>query len=305
MADPTSRALELLSLLQTHRHWRGEELALRLAVSERTLRRDVDRLRALGYPVDAPTGPEGGYRLGAGAQIPPLLIDHEEAVALAVALRLLAQTPIEGIEDTSARLMSKLEHVLPDRLRRRAEAAFGHVSVVGWTGERPLVAAATLTVVAEGCQDHVEIGFDYSSAGGEQTRRIAQPHRLVTVGQRWYLLAWDVRRDDWRTFRVDRMSEARVLGARFTPREPPGGDAAAFVASRLRPQTTTFRATVLVEHESEPGDATELVLEEASATWLATRVLMLAMEGAVTVIEADAEVRSALQAASQLSFRPD
>ena len=313
MSDPTARALDLLSLLQTHRHWRGPELAERLGVSERTLRRDVDRLRNLGYPVDAVPGPDGGYRLAVGAHLPPLVMDDDEAVALAVALRTLTSSPISGIEDTSLRLLSKFEHVLPDRLRQRVEAAFANVSVVAWAGEAAEVSAAVLTTLAEGCQDRVEVGFDYEAHDATRSRRLVHPHRLVTVGRRWYLLAWDVRRTDWRTFRVDRIDSARVLGGRFEPHPIPGGDAAAFVTERLHQDVTEFVIRLRVDGVGDELDRrcrmagarvvdrgldhAELELTDRAADWLAVRTLSLAMSGPVAVVHASDEVAEALRRA--------
>jgi predicted DNA-binding transcriptional regulator YafY len=247
MSDPTARVLELLSLLQTHRFWPGRELADRLQVSDRTLRRDVDRLRALGYPVDATPGVAGGYRLAAGSHMPPLLLDDEEAVAIAVGLRAAAGAAVAGIEETSVRAMAKLEQVLPDRLRRRVTAVHGTVVALRWgSNGGPQVDPSALAVIGQACRDHEEIRFEYQRRDGEASRRLVEPHQLVSTGRRWYLLAWDVRREDWRTFRVDRLTEARLAGGRFTPRAIPGGDAAAFVARSISNMPTRFRVEVLV-----------------------------------------------------------
>ena len=216
--DPTGRALQLLSLLQTHRLWRGSELADRLDVTERTVRRDVDRLRGLGYPVDATPGIDGGYRLAAGAHLPPLVFDDEEAVAVAVGLRAAAGAAITGIEDTSVRALAKIEQVLPDRLRRRVSALGANVSPLGWGhGDVGVVDPDALSILASACRDHEEVRFDYQRRDGDNSRRLVEPHRLVTADRRWYLVAWDLRRTDWRTFRLDRLRDTRLAGRRFVP----------------------------------------------------------------------------------------
>ena len=244
MADPTARTLRLLSLLQTHRFWPGAELAERLEVSPRTLRRDIDRLRELGYPVDATPGVAGGYRLAAGSHMPPLLLDDDEAVAIAVGLRVAAGAALVGIDDIALGALAKLEQVLPDRLRRRVSALHGNVAVLRWDQPETLVDPETLAVLAQACRDHEEVRFDYQRRDGERARRLARPHPLVSVGRRWYLVAWDARRDDWRTFRVDRVVEPRLAGVRFAPLELPGGDAAEYVSSSLRSAPMAHRAVV-------------------------------------------------------------
>ncbi|NOY54877.1 MAG: YafY family transcriptional regulator [Actinobacteria bacterium] len=232
--DPTQRALQLLSLLQTHRLWRGAELAERLEVTERTIRRDVDRLRDLGYPVDATPGRDGGYRLAAGAHLPPLVLDDDEAVAVAVGLRAAAGAAIGGIEDTSVRALAKIEQLLPDRLRRRVSALHASVVSLRWPhGDDGVVDPDALSVLASACRDHEEVRFDYQRRDGDGSRRLVEPHQLVTAGRRWYLVAWDLRRTDWRTFRLDRLSSAQLAGVRFAPRNIPGGDGAAFVAASI------------------------------------------------------------------------
>jgi len=231
--DPTGRALRLLSLLQTHRLWRGSELAERLEVTERTVRRDVDRLRGLGYPVDAAPGNDGGYRLAIGAHLPPLVLDDDEAVALAIGLRYAAAAAINGMEDTSLRALTKIESLLPDRLRRRVSTLHSRTTSLPRAAEDNAIDSEALSVLAAACRDGEEVRFDYQRRDSEESRRLVEPHQLVTVGRRWYLVAWDQRRHDWRTFRLDRLSSPRLAGRRFTPREVPGGDAASFVASSL------------------------------------------------------------------------
>ena len=244
--DPTGRALQLLSLLQTHRLWRGAELAERLEVTERTVRRDVDRLRALGYPVDATSGTEGGYRLATGAHVPPLVLDDDEAVAVAVGLRYAAEAAIGGMEESSLRALTKIEQLLPDRLRRRVSALHSSVTSMRWTADEDVVDPEALSVLAVACRDREEVRFDYQRRDGEDSRRLVEPHQLVTAGRRWYLVAWDQRRNDWRTFRLDRLREPRLAGGHFTPREIPGGDAASFVATSVGSIPRHHEATLAV-----------------------------------------------------------
>jgi predicted DNA-binding transcriptional regulator YafY len=245
--DPTGRTLRLLSLLQTHRFWPGGELAGRLGVSARTLRRDIDRLRELGYPVDATPGVAGGYRLAAGSHVPPLMLDDEEAVALAVGLRAAAGASIGGIEDTALQALAKLEQVLPDRLRRRVRTVHAQVVPLRWGGTGPTVDPEALAVLAQGCRDSEQVRFDYRRRDGEETRRLVEPHKLVSAGRRWYLVAWDVRRADWRSFRVDRLTGASLAGVRFRPRRLPAGDAAEFVARSISSMPMAYEATVVAD----------------------------------------------------------
>ena len=237
MLKTSARLLRLLSLLQARRDWTGPELAARLGVSPRTLRRDMDKLRSLGYPVDATPGTAGGYRLGAGAMLPPLLLDDEEAVAVAIGLRTAAGGTITGIEEASVRALVKLEQVLPGRLRHRVSAL--HSVTVPLPGAGPPVDPVVLTVIATAARDRLRIGFRYTSHDGTQGGRAAEPHQLVHTGRRWYLLAWDLARGDWRTFRADRITSPQITGPRFTPRDPPGGDPAAYVSRSV--STTPYR----------------------------------------------------------------
>ncbi|MFF1400144.1 helix-turn-helix transcriptional regulator [Streptomyces sp. NPDC058287] len=227
MANTSSRTLKLLSLLQTHRHWPGLELADRLKVSERTLRRDVDRLRELGYPVSAARGTDGGYQLAPGAVLPPLLLDDEEAVALAVGIGDAAQSGIAGMEDASLRALTKVVRVLPPRLRARVDAL--RAMTVSAAASGPVVAAGVLTAVAQACRDEERLRFGYTSRGNAPTEREVEPHRVVALGGRWYLVAYDLDRHDWRSFRLDRLTEPTATGARFRPRLLPAEDAVAFV----------------------------------------------------------------------------
>lgn len=266
MNDPTARALELLSLLQTHRFWTGAELTERLAVSPRTLRRDVDRLRSLGYPVDATTGIAGGYRLAAGAHLPPLLLDDDEAVAIAVGLRAAAASSVSGIEETSVRAMAKLDHVLPDRLRRRVGAVHANVVPLRWGPSSGAVDPEALGTLSIACRDREQVRFDYERADGEVAARLVEPNQLVSGGRRWYLVAWDVRRGDWRTFRVDRMTSPTLAGVRFDARELPAADAAAFIEQSFG----AWRAQREVSVDVVVAAASESVV--ANVGWLGATV---------------------------------
>src|SRR6185503_2979066 len=227
MTTTSGRLLQLLSLLQARRDWTGAELAERLGVAGRTIRRDVDRLRELGYPVDSLTGPAGGYRLRAGTAIPPLLLDNEEAIAIAVGLRTAARASVTGIEETAVRALVKLEQVLPAHLRRRVRALGSATVAPPMPG--PTVDPQHLTVIAAACRDSECLRFAYKARDETETRRDVEPHSVVNAGRRWYLVAWDRGRDDWRTFRVDRIAKPASTGVRYTPRTLPAPDAAAYV----------------------------------------------------------------------------
>jgi predicted DNA-binding transcriptional regulator YafY len=242
--ETSARLLQLLSLLQAKPDWTGRELAERLEVTTRTVRKDVERLRRLGYPVHATPGAAGGYRLGAGAQLPPLLLDDDEAVAVAVGLRTVAGRGVRGTEETSLRALAKLEQVLPSRLRRRVSAL--QSSTVAFDSWGPTVDAETLTAIAGACRDLVRLRFAYRSHDGKTRRRLVEPHRLVHTGRRWYLAAWDCAREDWRSFRVDRIEPGVTTDRRFEPREPPYGDAAKYVARSISSQRDRYQATVIL-----------------------------------------------------------
>lgn len=218
MSDTTSRALSLLNLLQTHRHWPGSELADRLGVTERTVRRDVERLRELGYPVEATPGVGGGYRLGSGGRMPPLLLEEDEVVAVTVALRVGAQG-ISAIGEPAVRALTKLDQVMPPRLRGEVAALADATALL--PGATDDVDTGVLVVLAHAVRDHVRVRFGYTGRSGEVSDRDVEPYRLVATGRRWYLLAWDGRREDWRTFRLDRMSGVRASTFRFRPRPAP------------------------------------------------------------------------------------
>ncbi|WP_283133438.1 helix-turn-helix transcriptional regulator [Rhizohabitans arisaemae] len=248
--DTSARLLALLSFLQTPREWPGSELAQRLGVSPRTIRRDIDRLRDLGYPVEATMGAVGGYRLVAGKAMPPLLLDDEEAVAIAVGLRAAAGSPVEGIEDASVRALAKLEQVLPARLRQRVRSV-GAATVSVATAEGPGVAPEALVLIAGAVTGRERLRFAYQGWDGARSRRLAEPYRLVASGRLWYLLAFDVDRDDWRIFRVDRIEEPRLTGARFPERDTPEPDAAAFVRRKMYSSMPTPEITVTVHLSAE------------------------------------------------------
>ncbi|MER5713812.1 WYL domain-containing protein [Streptomyces sp. NPDC002132] len=246
MLETSGRLLKLLSLLQTHRDRGGAELAERLGVSRRTLRRDVQRLRALGYPVNAIQG-TAGYRLGAGTALPPLLLDDDEAVAVVVGLRTAAGGSVAGIEESSLRALTKLEQMLPSRLRYRVNTL--HTATVrAGTAPVPKISADTLMAIAEACRRREQLRFDYASPRHGRSRRSVEPHSLVSFDRHWYLIAWDTDRVDWRTFRVDRLTPRTPTGPRFSPRELPDTDMATYLAHRLSSRTWPYQATVTL-HE--------------------------------------------------------
>lgn len=255
MTDTPARLLNLLSLLQTPREWPGSELAERLEVSPRTIRRDIDRLRDLGYPVEATKGAVGGYRLVAGAAMPPLLLDDEEAVAIAVGLRAGAGHAIEGIEEASVRALAKLEQVLPSRLRHRV-TTLQAATIPLTRGDGATIDPQTLTVIAGAATGRERLRFGYRAGDGTETKRQVEPYRLVSTGRRWYLVAYDMGREDWRTFRVDRVSEPYATGARFAPRELPTASATELLGHSMSRQP---------EHEVD-------VTFEAPASFVAARL---------------------------------
>lgn len=245
MLQTSARLLRLLSLFQAQRYWAGADLSRRLDVTARTLRRDVDRLRSLGYPVHSTSGIAGGYQLGAGATLPPLLLDDDEAVAVALGLRTSASGGVTGIEEASVRALLKLEQVLPPRLRHRVAALHGFIVPLETRG--PSVDANLLSLIAGACRDHEGIRFTYHDRKGSPSARAVEPHRVVHTGYRWYLVAWDVGRKDWRTFRVDRIEGKPRTSTRFKPRKPPEGDFATFVSKSLSQVPYPFRARVTLQ----------------------------------------------------------
>ncbi|WP_106428111.1 helix-turn-helix transcriptional regulator [Streptomyces somaliensis] len=307
--DPAARLLRLLSLLHTRADWPGPELAGRLGVSTRTVRSDIGRLRGLGYPVSATPGTAGGYRLGPGARLPPLQLDDEEAVAVAIGLRTAAAQTVGGIEETSLRALAKLEQVLPARLRPRVAALAA--STVPLPGNGPAVDAGLLAALAAACRDRRRLRFDYRDHAGNATVRDAEPHRLVSTGRRWYLVAWDVDRDDWRTFRVDRLAPRTPPGPSFPGRRLPPGGAAGLVtrgvASTLGPCRTvaTVHAPAAVVGERVPPvarvehlDDERCLLHIGAATPLALAVYLAAL-GLPFTVDGPAALREALRRVSR------
>ena len=237
--------LELLALLQIRHLWRGEELAAKLDVSERTLRRDVDRLRELGYPVEATRGLGGGYQLGPGGRLPPLLLSNNEAVAAAIGLRTAAGQRIGGIADAAISALVKIAQLLPPPLRSETEALATAVS--GPTGQFDDVALDTLTTLARSSRDHVRLRFAYQTYSKAAGERHVEPHHVVPIRRRWYLVAWDLGRSDWRTFRLDRITEPQPTGRYFEPRALPAPDPATYVTRSIASIPTTYHVEVVVE----------------------------------------------------------
>ncbi|WP_437630316.1 helix-turn-helix transcriptional regulator [Sorangium sp. So ce854] len=255
MIQTSARLLKLLSLLQSRRFWTGGELARELGITERSVRRDVDRLRSLGYPVHAATGTGGGYQLGAGKELPPLPLEDDEAVAVAVGLRAAATGPVKGLEEASVRALAKLEQVLPKRLRRKV-SALEAVSVRLRDGG-PTFDADALATMANACRDAEVLHFDYSSYTGAASARVVEPYRLVHTSHRWYLLAYDLHRKEWRTFRVDRIQGRPRAAGRFRPRPLPAEDVAAYVSQSVSTDAYRFRARVTV-HAPAPVVSAQL-----------------------------------------------
>ncbi len=258
----SERLLKLLSLLQTPRDWTGNELAERLEVSPRTVRADIERLRDLGYPVHATRGAVGGYRLEGGTSMPPLLLDDEEALAVAIGLRTATNGAITGIEETSLRALAKLEQVLPPRLRRQLETLEGVTMHVRHRSDQS-VESSVLTELGRLVRERWTVRFEYSDRRDETSRRHVEPYRLVNAGRRWYLLAWDLERRDWRTFRVDRMRPGASAGIRFTPRELSDEQVRELVSRGVPPEARRHQASVLVH-----VPAAELV--ERFGPWIGT-----------------------------------
>ena len=278
--------------MQGRRDWPGEELADRPEVSGRTIRRDVERLRELGYPVQSLSGPAGGYRLRAGTAMPPLLLDDDEAIAIAVGLRTAAGASVTGIEETAVRALVKLEQVLPPQLRRRVQALGSATSTLPVSG--PTVDPQQLTVIAAACRDSECLRFGYRRRDGTASRRDVEPHSLINHGRRWYLVAWDRGREDWRTFRIDRLSGATATGVRFAPRTLPARDAAAYVEQSITAMPSRYEAVLTLHAPAEqmardvpahwgtiePLDAhtCEYRLGDDDLRWLALRVAMLGVD---------------------------
>ncbi|RDH77003.1 YafY family transcriptional regulator [Mycolicibacterium moriokaense] len=244
MSETTSRVLQLLGLLQSRRVWSGQELADRLGVTTRSVRRDVERLRDLGYPVLASTGHGGGYQLGAGVALPPLLLDGDEAVAMAVCLRLAAGGSVAGVGESALRALSKLDQVMPARLRSQVSAVHDATVTLTWNSSDSPVEPDVLMTLARACRDREHVAAAYVDRAGSATDRRLEPYQLVTTGKRWYLLAFDRDRDDWRSLRLDRMTDVVAQGSTFVARDAP--DAAAYVRRSI--STSPYRHVARVRY---------------------------------------------------------
>ena len=269
--NTSARMLRLLSLLQTHRYWPGGELSDRLDVSPRTLRRDVDRLRELGYVVDAVRGVAGGYQLRAGGLLPPLLLEDEEAVAIAVSLQSSAAGGTPGMEETSVQALSKVIALMPPRLRRQMDALRSQTERLPWSGG-PALDPALLSTLAQACRDSEPIHFTYTARGAEPTDRWVEPHRMVSMGRRWYLVAYDRDRQDWRSFRVDRINEPRTSGQTFRPRELPADDALSFVQAGIRRMPQRYAVRLVLD--ADPTDVAAFAGRWAAVTGEAGRAVL-------------------------------
>ncbi|MGK8509990.1 helix-turn-helix transcriptional regulator [Nocardia asiatica] len=294
MNDTPARLLRLLSLLQTPREWPGSELAERLGVTDRTVRRDIERLRELGYPVTATLGATGGYRLIAGTAMPPLLVEDDEAVAIAVGLRAAAGSAVAGMEEASVRALAKLEQVLPARLRRRVRVLAAALTPP--TGAGTAVDPEVLATLAATVTNRERVRFAYRDEAGAETRRNAEPMGLLSARRRWYLVGYDLDRADWRVYRVDRIDRPQPTAARFTPRRLPAADAAAYVAGRRTDWgTPTFRLHLTIHASADrvagrlgddPGEVVAINantcrvdgLRDDAPEWLAHRLLGLGVE---------------------------
>lgn len=310
MLGSSARLLRVLSLFQTQRSWAGAELAARLEVTTRTLRRDVEKLRDLGYPIHSSTGVEGGYQMGAGAHLPPLLFDDDEAVAVALALGFAARQGVSGMEDASLRALVKMDQLMPPRLSRRAAALRATVvTVTSAAAQATRVSSQTLSAFANACRDHLVTRFRYRDAGGAVSDRTTEPHRLVHFGRWWYLVAWDRSRGDWRTFRLDRVDGRPRTADTFAGREPPAADIGEYV-SRGAAHAGRFRARIVVDLPAaelartvppaagliEPIDESRCWFDTGASNW-ETLAMYLAMLGADFRVPAEhAELRAAVAA---------
>ncbi|WP_052847364.1 helix-turn-helix transcriptional regulator [Streptomyces avicenniae] len=289
----TERVLRLLGLLQSRPSWTAAELAAELRVTDRSVRRDVERLRALGYPVRATPGVGGGYQLGAGTRLPPLLLDDDEAIATAVSLRLASGGTIAGTGEAALRALAKLDQVMPPRLRAEVRAVRSATATLPGPGAE--IDAELLTTLARACRDAVRVRFRYEARGGAEHERTVEPVRMVATRRRWYLMAWDVARDDWRTFRLDRMRAAEATTWRFRPREHP--DPVAYVQQSVTEAPYPYSARVRVRAEPEHvrrmvppevGRVTDegdgwclLALGGDDLNWLAVNIARLGFEAEV------------------------
>ncbi|MEW6346534.1 MAG: YafY family protein [Paraburkholderia sp.] len=245
MLQNSSRLLRLLGMLRNAPTWHGAVLAERLGITERTVRRDVDHLRGLGYRISATPGPDGGYSLEAGTSMPPLLFEEDEALAVSLALRTLAASGVQGIEESALAALVKLEHLMPPRHSRKAKTFFASIQKLAQSG--PKVDPTVLATLAGACADHEELQFRYMDVKARASQRTIEPQGLVNAESRWYLVAWDRSREDWRTFRVDRIVPPVSSGARFKPRiGPHKGDLAAYVSRSISTSAYTVRAKVIL-----------------------------------------------------------
>jgi len=312
MSQTTSRVLQLLGLLQSRRVWSGEELSERLGVTTRSVRRDVERLRELGYPVHASTGHGGGYQLGAGAALPPLLLDADEAVAMAVCLRLAAGGSVAGVGEAALRALTKLDQVMPARMRSQVAAVHDATVTLTPEAESP-VDPEVLMTLARACRDNEHVDADYVDRAGSPSSRRLEPYQMVTTGRRWYLLAYDRDREDWRSLRLDRMAQVRARGTTFTARQAP--DAAAYVRRAITTSPyryiakVRYQATknVMAQHFSPTSvtiedDGPDTCIVVTGADDPQTLVLYLAMPGvAFEVLEPDEVADGALAMSALLA----
>jgi len=289
----TERVLRLLTLLPRRTSWTAAELAAELGVTDRSVRRDVERLRAIGYPVLATAGVGGGYQLGAGTRLPPLLLDDEEAIATAVSLRLASRGTVAGAGEAALRALAKLDQVMPPRLRAEIRAV--HAATDTLVGPAVEIDAELLLTLARACRDAVRVRFRYAAREGGESERTVEPVRMVATGRRWYLMAWDTDRAGWRTFRLDRMRDVVATTWRFRPREHP--DPVAYVQrsvteapyrylARVRVHTPPERMRQLVPpHVGRVEDDRDgwcvLVVGGVDLGWLAMQVALLGFEAEV------------------------
>lgn len=264
MASATRRVFEMLSLFQRQTHWTSTALARHLEIDGRTVRRDIERLRAIGFPIQSDPGVGGGYRLSAGARLPPLVLDDDEAVAVAVGLRAAAVQAIAGIEATALRAMSRLERVLPAHVRRTLDGVLSAVSFAAPGAARSPVDPGVLVELSRACREHFTVEFGYTRRDGVTGERRCEPHAVVTFEGRWYLVAWDLARDDWRVFRLDRVAQPTTTEVAFLPRDLPGDDAIRFVAERWQQSPPRYRIVLMVD-----GSAPRV---EALLTWARVEV---------------------------------
>jgi predicted DNA-binding transcriptional regulator YafY len=303
MLKTSARLLRLLWLLQSRRYWSGAELSERVEVDARTIRRDIDRLRELGYAVEASPGLGGGYQLKAGSSLPPVLLDDEEAVTVAVAVRAAASS-VGKMEETAVRLLAKLDQLLPSRLRKRASAL--HSVTISLAHPEAAPPIDVLTRIAGACRDHLKLRINYRDRAGNVTARVVEPLRLAHTGRLWYLVAWDPQRKDWRTFRMDRIERLGSSGPQFTPRDFPG-DIAAYVSRSIRQVSYRYRMRVRLK-----GPMAELArripswcgvleaLDEESCTLSTGADSIEALAAQVVLTGADFDILDAPELAAEL-----